>query len=159
MKLISFEPKDYLLLAAWVPDDEFNLLWGGPLYDWPVTEGQIAAHQSRPEVSSFLLVNEKRKIGFIEINQISDVECRLCRVLVSGDAGRGRGYGKELIRLAVKHAQENFNARTISLAVFEHNVSALRCYESSGFQTISRETDRVFFNGKNWPLLQMELVL
>ena len=159
MYLEAFKPCDYSLLINWIPDEEFNLLWGGPLYKWPITVEQIAEHQRKAEVNSFWLVSEDEKVGFIELFKVSDTEYRLCRIIISEQAGRGKGYGKHLVQLAVRHAQEKLGAEVISLAVFEQNSLAIKCYESIGFRTYVRETGVRGFNGQDWPLLRMKMVL
>ena len=80
MQLIAFTQQDYEQLVSWIPDEEFNLLWGGPLYDWPITIEQVEAHQQKPEVASFLLVDGDDTVGFIELFKITDDHYRLCRV-------------------------------------------------------------------------------
>lgn len=159
MRLELFEQTDCSVLIEWIPTKEFNLLWGGPLYKWPITIDQISEHQKESAVISFWLVSGSKKLGFIEIFKVSDEEYRLCRIIISEQAGRGKGYGSRLIQLASAYAQDELNAKTISLAVFEHNARAIKCYESLGFKAFVRETGVSSFNGEDWPLLRMKISL
>lgn len=159
MHLIPFTEKDYSLLVSWIPDEEFNLLWGGPLYSWPITLGQVAAHQAREEVSSFLLSVNGEKVGFIELFKESEIQYRLCRILIAAETARGKGYGKQLIGLAMEHAKNKLGAQKLSLGVFEKNERAIQCYSSLGFQTSAREERSWQFQGQWWPLLRMERAL
>ena len=159
MKLVPFTRDDYPLIISWIPDEAFNLLWGGTLYHWPITIEQIAEHQKKKEVRSFILVHEDKKVGHIELYRISDDEYRLCRVIIAETLGRGRGYGKRLIRLAIAYAKQYLHAKTLSLSVFEQNENALNCYHSLGFQISSREEGTVIFNGEKWPFFRMNLSL
>ncbi|MGF1704250.1 GNAT family N-acetyltransferase [Photobacterium makurazakiensis] len=159
MRLIPFEVKDSSLLVSWIPSRESSLLWGGRVYDWPITPIQIVERQKKPEVMSFLMVDNAVKIGFIEILKVTNEEYRLCRVIISESAGRGNGYGKILVQLAISYIRENFMAKVVTLAVFEKNESALHCYNSVGFRLTSREINSRFFDGCYWPLLKMEMVL
>lgn len=156
MHLVPFDKKHYPLLVSWIPNDEFNLLWGGPLYSWPITVDQIAAQQARCEVTSFLLVVGEINIGFIELIKAHDKHYRLCRILIAAEESRGKGYGKKLVELAMDHAENELGAKKLSLAVFENNERAIQCYSSLGFQIISREEKSREFNGQWWPLLRME---
>lgn len=156
MHLVPFTEEDYSLLIDWIPDEEFCMLWAGPVYTWPLTLEQIRCHQKKQEITAFIPVENNQKIGFIEIVKISDREVRLSRVLISRASDRGKGYGKTLVELAVDHARTRFNAKRVSLAVFEHNGQAIRCYTSLGFKIISREEKSRRFNGEWWPLLRME---
>lgn len=128
MHLIPFEMKHYPLLIDWVSDEEFSLLWGGPCYSWPITVEQISAHQARTEVSSFILVSDKNKIGFIELFKVNERHYRLCRVLVAVENSRGKGLGKQLVSLAMDRAKNEFGADKVSLGVFEKNERAISCY-------------------------------
>ncbi len=159
MHLVPFRARDYHLLIQWVPTESFNLFWGGPLYDWPLTVAQIQQHQQRDDVSAFLLVHAGQKIGFIELITETPEICRLCRVLIAEHCHRGRGYGRDMVRLAMVHAQRQLSAKLIRLAVFEHNLAAIRCYSALGFRVIARKAHSRYFDNRWWPLLQMELAL
>ena len=61
-----------------------------------------------------------------------DSSVRFGFVIVNSEF-RGKGYGKELLRLGIEYVKENLNATRIDLGVFENNESARHCYESVGF--------------------------
>lgn len=46
---------------------------------------------------------------------------------------RGKGYGKEVTRMALRYAFEFTGAESVQLTVFEENADAKRCYERIGF--------------------------
>lgn len=52
------------------------------------------------------------------------MELRLGFVIVD-DTKRGKGYGKEMLSLAVKYAFEIFKAEKLTIGVFANNPSAL----------------------------------
>jgi RimJ/RimL family protein N-acetyltransferase len=155
MKLIPFTPKYYLLLISWIPDEEFSLLWGGPVYSWPLDTHQIHRHQNRKDVTSFIVMVKSRPIGFIELIQEDADTVRLCRILVADKADRGQGYGACLIQLALGHIRDTSQAKSVSLGVFEKNTGAIRCYESLGFKIRSRDETSTEFRGEAWPLIKM----
>ena len=47
---------------------------------------------------------------------------------------RGKGCGREMLRLGISYVKENLTATRIDLGVFENNPKAKRCYESVGFK-------------------------
>lgn len=159
MRLIPFTHEDYPLLVSWIPNEEFNLLWGGPLYSWPITIDQVAAQQAREEVTSFLLVDGEVEVGFIELIKEHDEHYRLCRILIATEDARGKGYGRQLVALAMDHAKNRLGAKRLSLGVFDKNERAIQCYSSLGFQIKSREEKSRQFNGQWWLLLRMEIIL
>ncbi len=159
MRFVAFESKDYSLLIDWIDSEEFNLLWGGPIYQWPLTLKQIDTHLSREDVSPLILIEGGLILGYIELLRVSEDEYRLCRVLVVDQNSRGRGIGKQLVQRSVDYIREHFTAKSVSLAVFEHNQSAVGCYQSLGFQTEKLENYQPEFTDETWVLLQMRLML
>lgn len=159
MNLIPFTEQYYPLIVSWIPDEEFNFLWGGPLYTWPITIEQVAAHQARNDVSSFLLTDNGNTIGFIELIRENENSYRLSRIIIAGETARGKGYGKKLVELAIQHAKAAYGANNFNLVVFEQNERAINCYSSVGFQVTSREEKARQFQWKWWPLLCMEMAL
>jgi RimJ/RimL family protein N-acetyltransferase len=156
MKLIPFTPDDYALLVSWIPDAVFNFQWGGPLYEWPLTTEQIKHHVQSNAVSSFLVESQGKKIGFIELIRESDEVYHLCRVLMAEQTARGSKVEKELLQMAIDHAQGRFGAKKIKLSVFEQNIQAIKCYLSLGFKITASEKKSHQFRGQWWPLLRME---
>ena len=155
MLLVPFEDSDCELLASWIITAEFNMLWGGPRYQWPLTREQILQHHSDLAVHPFMVTADRQKIGFIELYQRAEQEVRLCRVLIAQHSARGQGLGRLLIRQAVEHARCRLGARFVSLAVFERNEAAFNCYRAEGFQIVRRDTDARQFAGDVWPLIYM----
>ena len=55
------------------------------------------------------------------------------RILLCGDANRGRGLGTEATRLILRHAFEDVGLHRVDLEVYEFNPRARRVYEKVGF--------------------------
>ncbi|WP_226099834.1 GNAT family N-acetyltransferase [Dickeya oryzae] len=134
MPLIDFTPADYPRLIHWIDSAELNLLWGGPSYSFPLTATQIADHLAHPQFAPYLFEHQGDMVGFVELNQVEPGHSRLCRVFID-PACRGRGLAQAMLRAAIHHAAQHYQAHTVSLSVFSHNHSALRCYQSLGFHT------------------------
>ena len=156
MKLIPFTEEHYPLLINWIPDENFNLIWGGPAYKWPITTSQIEIHQNRKDVTSFVGSVDEKPIGFIELIREKGCIVRLCRILVAYEADIGKGYGTCLIQLALDHITKNQDTNIVTLGVFERNTSAVKCYESLGFKTYARDGKSRIYKGEVWPLLRMQ---
>ncbi|MGF1761801.1 GNAT family N-acetyltransferase [Aliivibrio kagoshimensis] len=159
MQFLTFQPKDYSLLIDWIDSAECNLLWGGPKYQYPLTLEQISSFLSNDDVRPMVLTRDDTMVGYIELFRVSDDEYRLCRVLVVDKNSRGKGYGKQLVQRSVDYIREHFAAKSVSLAVFEHNQSAVGCYQSLGFISEKTEQYQPEFMDKPWPLLHMRLSL
>ncbi|ACN16385.1 putative acetyltransferase [Desulforapulum autotrophicum HRM2] len=159
MKLIPFTPDDYTLLVGWIPDEVSNLQWSGALYEWPLTTEQIKHHVQSKNVTPFLVESKGKQVGFVELIRESDEVYRLCRVLIANQAARGSRVEKELLQMAIDHAQSQFGAKKIKLSVFEQNIQAIKCYLSLGFKITASEKKFHKFKGQWWPLLRMEMAL
>ena len=70
---------------------------------------------------------------------------------------RGKGYGREMLRLGIQYAKEKLKASRIDLGVFDNNAGAIHCYEAAGFKAY----DQMPFECKTgtWNCIQMELLL
>ncbi|WP_425347720.1 GNAT family N-acetyltransferase [Spartinivicinus poritis] len=58
------------------------------------------------------------------------------------------------IQLAIEHAKDELKVRDITLAVFAHNQSAVKCYQSLGFYTYDIDENSRQFHGQKWSLLK-----
>ena len=158
MTLVPFDLSDAELLVDWVPDAEALFRWCGDYIPWPLTVEGIARHLREVEMIRFFLEENGVKVGYMAIRKMSGTESRIQTVLVSENAGRGRGYGKAMLRLAMEEAVLRFASTEFSLAVFEDNHRARNCYAALGFEVVARDPDGMRFEGKPWPLLEMRLV-
>jgi RimJ/RimL family protein N-acetyltransferase len=75
--------------------------------------------------------------------------------VIVDDSKRGKGYGKQMLRLAVDYAQQILGANRISLGVFCDNLSAIECYKSVGFRIIGEDSYPI--DGEEWKGFEMEL--
>lgn len=155
MELIIFEKPDYKQLIDWIDSKDLNYLWGGPSYDFPLTHQQIKHHCAQECVFPYLAKHEGQNVGFIELYQVSMSEFHVCRVFISSEF-RGQGLAQEMMRLATQKAALEFNANLLTLYVFSHNESAIKCYEKLGFKTTSVQARERVLGGKVWELRAME---
>jgi RimJ/RimL family protein N-acetyltransferase len=82
---------------------------------------------------------------------------RLGFVIVD-DTRRGRGYGKEMIRLSLRYAFDCFGAETVNLGVFENNPAAWQCYRAAGFRDVPQKEKFVcHVCGEDWTVTELEM--
>ncbi|MCG9702124.1 GNAT family N-acetyltransferase [Vibrio natriegens] len=155
MKLTEFKQSHFKQLVEWIKTDELNYLWGGPAYTFPLTQTQIKRHCAQAEVHPYLVTMNNDNVGFIELYKVTEDHYRICRVFISEEF-RGQGLAKKMMTLVIDKARNDLSAEILSLAVFEHNTAARKCYESLGFKTLTVESGTRYFNGKSWKLLRME---
>ena len=78
--------------------------------------------------------------------------------VIVDDSKRGKGYGKEMLRLSLQYAFELFKAEKVTLGVFENNMPAYHCYKAAGFRDVISETPEICeINGEKWTILELEM--
>ena len=83
-------------------------------------------------------------------------EARLGFVIVD-DKKRGRGYGKQMVCLAVQYAFDVLNVQKVSLGVFENNIPAIGYYRACGFREVQLEqTEQYSCLGQVWKCIEMQ---
>lgn len=75
--------------------------------------------------------------------------------VIVDDSKRGKGYGRQMLRLAIDYAQQELGTKCITLGVFCDNLSAVECYKSAGFRIIG--IDSYVIDGEEWKGFEMEL--
>ncbi|MGR5335868.1 GNAT family N-acetyltransferase [Vibrio gigantis] len=170
MEINRFKASDANEIATWFTSLEDYVLWGGRTFGWPLEAASIIERSQEPhvelytfsETNSLSEPNPDTKsndlLGFMEFQRMSDSELRFCRVAIHPNQ-RGKGLGQSMIGSALEAAKKIPDVTTISLAVFQQNIGAKRCYDKAGFEVVDKEPSVKEFNGKTWPLYQMELKL
>ena len=107
----------------------------------------------------FTAFDETGIVGHL-IMRFTDQEKKVLRfgfVIVDPDK-RGKGYGKEMLELAIKYAFEILKTEKITLAAFDNNPEAIRCYKSVGFIEVIPDEERPFCPfGEDWKRVEMEI--
>jgi len=154
VQLIDFTESDYPILINWICSEELNYIWGGPLYSYPLTFEQLHNHCRKIGVYPYLFRVSGVYVGYIELCKENEDCYRICRVFIA-DQYKGKGYSKHMILMLIDQARELWAAKKMTLAVFEHNITALNLYNSLGFQRVSKE---LFFPNDHtaWQLVKME---
>ena len=68
---------------------------------------------------------------------------------------RGKGYGREMVTLALRYAFSLLRVERVTLGVFTVNEAAHRCYLSVGFQDEELHRDYDSFDGEAWDYQDM----
>ncbi|MFA0696974.1 GNAT family N-acetyltransferase [Vibrio sp. 10N.222.49.C9] len=170
MEINRFKASDAEEIVTWFTSLEDYVLWGGRTFGWPLKATSIIERSQEPHVELYTLSethslpepNSDTKsndlLGFMEFQRMSDNELRFCRVAIHPNL-RGKGLGQSMLETALEEAKQIPDVTTITLAVFKQNHGAKRCYDKAGFQVVDKEPSVKEFNGKTWPLYQMELKL
>lgn len=116
-----------------------------------VIESDDEMHLSIFDNSNNSLIGHIILAGLTNTNE--SIEFR--RIVVSK---KGKGFGKESLKLIKKYCFEDLNTHRIWLDVFEANYIAIKLYESQGFRIEGFLRDSVKRDGKYFSLLIMSIL-
>ena len=166
LSLRPYKPQDAESIVSWIKDEEALRKWSSDRFgDFPITSEDInrkylECNGDCVEPDNFYPMtafDESGVVGHL-ILRYTDAEKKVIRFgfVIVDDAQRGKGYGKQMLRLAAKYAFEIFGAEKITLGVFDNNDSAYGCYKAVGFEENGEEMFCELF-GKQWRIIEMEL--
>ena len=158
MTLRPFTISDAPIILSWIKDKIAFRKWSADRYPAfpPKPEDMLAQYESDVIFPFTAIDNDGKIVGHIMLRypDSSKTVIRLGFVIVD-DNLRGKGYGKQMLQLAIQKAKNVFGAKKITLGVFDNNPSALHCYESVGFIVIG--TDSYLIDGEEWTEKEMEI--
>lgn len=150
LRLRPYKVVDRKAIFSWCRDEKGFYQWtAGVLGNYPITETQFDFVE---KLMPFTAFDDKGTIGFFTLrNQGESLdELRFGFVIIKPEM-RGKGYGKEMLRLGIKFAFEIYGAKRVSLGVFENNLPAYHCYKAVGFQdAVLDKTEKYCVSGEEW---------
>ena len=155
LRLRPYQDTDADVILSWPMDDKAFYQWtAGILGEYPLTKERFSQLKA---LTRFTLLDENEVAGFFTLRNPTNIpeEVRFGFVIVD-PRKRGKGYGKEMLRLGLKYAFGIYGAQKATLGVFENNPSAYFCYKAAGFRDVTvenQETYRVM--GEDWKCLEL----
>ena len=158
MTLRPFTIDDAPIILSWIKDKTAFRKWSADRYPtFPPKPEDMIAQYAADNVFPFTAINNDGKVvGHIMLRfpDSSKTVIRFGFVIVDNNL-RGKGYGKQMLQLAIQKAKEEFGAKKITLGVFDNNPSAFHCYESVGF--IVTGSDTYLIDGEEWMGIEMRI--
>lgn len=167
LRLRPYKPCDAQYITGWIHDEYSFRLWCTDRFEYPLTpddmnskyfynNGDCSAEDNFYPMTAF---DENGVVGHL-ILRFTDAEKKTVRLgfIIVDDTIRGKGYGKAMVKLALKYAFEILGAEKATLGVFESNPSAYYCYKAAGFEDVPTEEFEYFcINGENERILELEM--
>ncbi len=158
MKLRPFSIEDAPVILSWIKDKTDFRKWSADRYSsYPPKPEDMLAQYANDIIFPFTAIDDAGKvIGHIILRypDSSKTVIRLGFIIIDNQL-RGKGYGKQMLELAIQKAQRDYKVQKITLGVFDNNPSAIRCYESVGFTVTG--TDTYLIDGEQWMGKEMEI--
>lgn len=154
-RLVPFDPLFGPTVASWVRSTE-ELFLLAPSTRSPLTAAKVArwtARRGRP----YLMFggDDDLPIAYGELNQmVGEIGHLWLGHLLVDPNRRGCGVGRRLTGLLVDQARNFLGAARLTLVVFPENVTAIRCYEGSGFRLAGEQRQR--FGGTRRRMLRYQ---
>ena len=164
LKLRPYKKCDAPRIISWIKDEVSFRRWCADRYEsYPIRAEDMIAHYAETEYSDtffpFTAFDESGVVGHL-IMRYTDSEKKQLRFgfIIVDDSKRGKGYGREMLRLALRYAFEILGAEKVTLGVFENNPAAYRCYKSVGFMDVTLDTPEYYhILGEDWKCLELEI--
>ena len=169
LRLRPYKECDAKEIISWIKDEISFRKWCSDRYEsFPITEtdmnrkyldcnGDCSDRENFYPMTAF---DESGVAGHL-IMRFTDEEKRILRFgfVIVDDAKRGRGYGKQMLLLALKYAFDILKAAKVTLGVFENNEAAYYCYKAAGFKEVTSEKEE-YYNilGQKWKCIEMEII-
>ncbi|MDE5597672.1 MAG: GNAT family N-acetyltransferase, partial [Lachnospiraceae bacterium] len=169
LQLRPYKTCDAKTIVSWIHDEISLRKWSADRYEsFPVTEEDMNKKYMNcngdcPDMDNFYPMtafDESGVVGHL-IMRFTDEEKRVLRFgfVIVDDAKRGRGYGKQMLLLALKYAFDILKAAKVTLGVFENNEAAYYCYKAAGFKEIALEKEEYYsILGQKWKCIEMEII-
>lgn len=102
-------------------------------------------------------IKDRRPVGFAILIGLNDPSGNLefMRLAISE---KGRGYGRQVMRLAKRFAFEQTEVHRLWLDVIDYNDRAYRLYESEGFIKEGVLREAAYYNGRRSSLIIMSIL-
>lgn len=154
---------DIPTIAGWLTDAVTMHKWcANEFTEFPLTAEALRAYydarRERDDYYEFCAYDESGLAGhfILEFKDAAKKTLWLGFVVLAPER-RGKGLGKEMIRLAAKYAFTVAGAEKMTLAVFRNNPAAMHVYESVGFCEVPHDKPPLTVMGSKWDAAFMEL--
>ncbi len=166
MKLRPYKACDAKTITKWLKSEYAFRQWSADRYDkYPITAEDMNLYYDRDKdnagIWGMTAFDDTEIIGHLTMRFPDENNHDVIRLgfVIVDDTKRGKGYGKEMVSLAVRYAFDFIKVRKVSLGVFENNTAAIQCYKSSGFQVVELETVESYqCMGEVWKCIEMEVI-
>ena len=153
MRIRPYIPnKDYEYVSKWIDDERTHAFWCANLLPYPITPKpfhDLLEKNAMDWTDSAYVATENngQAVGFFCYSVNTTDNIGFLKFVIVDKTKRGKGYGKEMLNLALQYAFQITGAKTVQLNVFNENALAKQCYEKVGF--VERKIDKDVFAYKD----------
>ena len=155
MRIRPYQNKDFDIISQWITDERSHALWCANLMPYPLEKNSFDALLQEAEErfgdSPFVATtNDGQVVGFFCSSVNLHTNEGMLKFVVIDNTMRNKGYGCEMLKLAIKYAFEIAKADAVHLNVFPENPGAKKCYEKVGFKERTLTENAFSFKDESW---------
>lgn len=153
---------DYECLEKWIENERIHALWCANLIPYPITRERFHRFLEKSSAewtdSAYVATeNDGKTIGFFCYSINVKENAGFLKFVIVDHKKRGKGYGEEMLRLALQYAFHITGVESVQLNVFEENTTAKRCYEKIGFLERAVIKDVFSYKDELWSRCSMSI--
>lgn len=139
IRLRPYNSNDAKNIVNWINNERDFVKWCANLMQYPLTEkilNDMKDTLEQKEKAWFVTATNEEgvPVGFMLMGHMDYAKESIHFGFVIVDSSmRNKGYGKQMMSLAVKYVFEILNFKRITLRVFDNNPIAHSCYKALGF--------------------------
>ena len=165
LRLRPYKTCDAPQIVSWFEGEKTFRFWATDKYDhYPITPDELnqyyEAYEDQDDFYAMTAFDDEDIVGHMVLRFLDEAktEIRFCFIVVD-HSKRGKGYGKEMLNLALTYAFDILKAKKVSVCVFEHNSTAYECYKKLGFtDVLSKEPDIFHIMGEDWIYKELAMI-
>lgn len=155
MRIRPYQNKDFDIISQWITDERSHALWCANLMPYPLEKNSFDALLQEAEErfgdSPFVATtNDGQVVGFFCFSVNLHTNEGMLKFVVIDNTMRNKGYGCEMLKLAIKYAFEIAKVDAVHLNVFPENPGAKKCYEKVGFKERTLTENAFSFKDESW---------
>ena len=155
MRIRPYQNKDFDIISQWITDERSHALWCANLMPYPLEKNSFDALLQEAEErfgdSPFVATtNDGQVVGFFCFSVKLHTNEGMLKFVAIDNTMRNKGYGCEMLKLAIKYAFEIAKADAVHLNVFPENPGAKKCYEKVGFKERTLTENAFSFKDESW---------
>lgn len=152
VELRPFNDSDFDVIKDWITDPREHAMWCANIIQYPIDKENFYYVMSdiadRCDDSPYVVtLTDGSLAGFFCYSVNKETNEGMLKFVIIDPELRGKGYGKEMLKIALEYAFYETKADAVQLNVFSQNTGAVKCYKSIGF--VERKTDYSAFGYKD----------
>lgn len=163
LRLRPFKLSDIEYLLSWAGDEYSFAQWCANKFEYPLTREQLLSYYQKYEEDDrgwiMAAVDEDgTPVGHL-LMRSADYQKESIHLgfIIVNSKIKGKGYGKELVSLAVKYSFEILKVEQVTLAVYDNNPAAHQCYKAAGFKDVQYREAAFPFGNERWGVYDMAI--